>query len=153
MHFNHVRMCVSLLWGFVMILYALMGFSQIFLLYDLKYTWHFIFLILNNIAMSYLDLGMPRGSFQLRYNKIYPYYWSRIRLLSILFITSACFLHRTSWLNAHGWTHLDFNQKHFNEIKFVFITKVFRPAEQPPFVSLNSNFASIAHSPLLFVLH
>ena len=31
-------MCVSLLWGFVMIVYALMGFSQICLLYDLKYT-------------------------------------------------------------------------------------------------------------------
>ena len=59
-----------------------MGFMQICSLYDLKYTWHFIFLILNTIAVSYLDLGLPWGSFHLRYNKIYAYYSSHPLVLA-----------------------------------------------------------------------
>ena len=78
MHFKPVRMCVSLAWGFVLILYVLLGFIQICSLYDLKYTWNFMFLILTAIAMSYLDLGMPWGFFHRHYNKIYPYYWFHV---------------------------------------------------------------------------
>ena len=68
-------MCAFFVVGISRILLHSIEFMQICSLYDLKYTWHFIFLILNTIATSYLDLGMPWGSVRLRYQKIYPKYW------------------------------------------------------------------------------
>ena len=90
MHFNRVRMCVSLLWGFVMILLVLTVFMQICLFYDLKHTWHFIFLILYTITMFYLYLGMPWSSFHLRFE------WYMINIIYNLCIRTI-FLHISSW--------------------------------------------------------